>query len=202
MLHFLLHDAETFERSIAPALAASWRRHSFGPLVGLAEELGPAISTFAERFHLTADEQPLVLRLSEAQPFDRRLWRHLAGEVLLYAAADAPAIQTAFETLTALVRVDERDVIHRAHAGSRGVAFDGVPYRPGNAGMNDVADVARLADGLIRIDPLGWKPADLAAANADEPAEELAFAADCLAALRELYSQASRQRHVVVCEEI
>ena len=76
-----------------------WRRAggsaSFGPVVELAADLAPTIAAFADRFHLTADEQPLLTRLTADQPFDRRLWRHLAGEVLLYAAADAPAIQTA-----------------------------------------------------------------------------------------------------------
>src|SRR4051812_46380705 len=117
MLYFLLHDAAAFRDRIALTLAASWRQRTFGPLRSLAADLAPAFATFADRFHLTADEQPLLAGLAAAQPFDRRLWRHLAGEVLLYAAADAPAVQTDPDTLTALVNADQRETIRQAHAG-------------------------------------------------------------------------------------
>src|SRR5205085_1500355 len=126
--------------------------------------------------------------------------RHLAGEVLLYAAADAPAFQTAAETLATLVAPDQREAIRQVHAGSRDLEFDGVPYRPGSAGLNDTADVARLASELVGIDSAGWTAADLT--TEDDPAEELAFALACFAALREMYEQASARGQVVVCEDI
>src|SRR5882757_8883045 len=119
MLYFLLHDADVFDRHITPALAASWRRRNFGPVVALAAELGPKLTDFADRFHLTADERPLLAQLSADRPFDRRLWRHLAGEVLLYAAADAPTIQTAADTLAELVVPERRAAVRQAHVGSR-----------------------------------------------------------------------------------
>src|SRR5437899_2263500 len=83
MLYFLLHDAESFDRRISPALAASWRRRTFRPIVVLAADLGPALAAFADRYRLTADERPFLADLQADRPFDRRLWRHLAGEVLL-----------------------------------------------------------------------------------------------------------------------
>ena len=135
----------------------------------------------------------------QRRPFDRRLWRHVAGEILLYAGADAPAIQTAAETLTLLVTHDQREIIQQAHAGSRDLDFDGVPYRPGHAGLNDVADVARLADELAGIDSAVWSETNL---DEDDAAEELEFARDCLAALCDLYQQARQRNQVVVCEEI
>jgi hypothetical protein len=82
----------------------------------------------------------------------------------------------------------------------RDLDFDGVPYRPGQAGLNETADVARLAAALAHIDPAGWREADLA--SSDEPAEELAFARECFAALREMYNRARQASQVVVCEEI
>jgi hypothetical protein len=202
MLYLLLHDSDSFHSRITPALAAGWRSRSFGPLGALAGELRSQVRIFAEQFHLTAGEQPLLLRLSADQPFNRRLWRHLAGEVLLYAAADAPPIQTAAETLAALVAADQREVIAHAHRGSRDLDFDGVLYRPGCAGINEVPDVASIAKGLATIDAEGWDVNDLPPDMADEPAEELAFAVECFAALRDLYVGARGNNYVVICEEI
>src|SRR4051794_10341339 len=123
MLYFLLHDAAAFRGRIAPALAAGWRRRTFAPVAALAADLGPALAVFADRFRLTADERPLLAELTADRPFDRRLWRHLAGEVLLYAAADVPTIQTAPDTLAALPAADAV-AIRQAHVGSRDVEFD------------------------------------------------------------------------------
>jgi hypothetical protein len=213
MLYFLLHDAETFHRRIAPALAASWQRRDFGPVAALAAELASALAAFAARFHLTTDEAPLLRGVTTGQPFDRRLWRHLAGEVLLYAAADAPALQTAPETLAALLApgqpgrdewpLDRLAPILQAHYGSRDVDFGGVVYRPGHAGLNDTADVERLAADLAAVDPECWTADDLRGLTDDEErAEELAFARECFAALQDVYRQARELGQVIVCEEI
>jgi hypothetical protein len=202
MLYFLLHDGETFHRRIAPAFAASWRRRTFGPVAGLAADFSAVLADFADRFRLTADERPLLSSVTAATPFDRRLWRHLAGEVLLYAAADAPAIQTAQATLEALATPAQMDAIRQAHAGNRDLDFDGVPYRPSHAGLNDTDDVARLADQLAVIDPARWTESALTELADDERAEELAFARECFAALLELYEHARGRRQVVVCEDI
>jgi hypothetical protein len=205
MLYFLLHDADTLHRRIAPALARSWRQRNFGPVVALASYFAPVLAKFADCFHLTADERPLLSQLTADQPFHRRLWRHLAGEVLLYAAADAPSIQTAAVTLAALVAPHQRAAVRLAHVGSRDLDFDGVLYRPGHAGLNGVADVARLTDELSDIDPAGWNVAELVGVpdlDDEERADELAFARECFAALRSVYEQAQRQGQVVVCEEI
>jgi hypothetical protein len=200
LLYFLLHDAGTFHNRIAPALALCWRQRNFRPLVTLAAELQPDVARFTERYHLTADERPLLMQLTAERPFDRRLWRHLAGEVLLYAAADAPTIQTAADELASLVSFDQQEIIRQAHAGNDELEFDGVRYRPGRAGINGGADVARLATALAEIDPTDWNSA--AAESEVDTAEELAFDSECLAALREMYSQAAARNQVVVCEDI
>jgi hypothetical protein len=201
MLYFLLHDAIAFRR-IATALGASWRRRNFGPIVELAVEFDPIFTAFADRFHLTADERPLLTQLTADQPFGRRLWRHIAGEILLYAAADAPAIQTAPDTLAAIVAPDQITTIQQAHVGSRELDFDGVPYRPGHAGLNDVTDVARLVDEFAVVNPAHWSEGNLPATNDDDAAEELAFARECFTALCDVYRQARACGQVVACEDI
>src|SRR5262245_5899871 len=163
MLYLLLHDADAFHRRLAPALAASWHQRTLAPVADLAAELAPALDAFAERYHLTADEQPLLRRVTADTPIDRRLWRHLAGELLLYAAADAPARQTAPDTLAHLLGAErnasgeagreQSAPIRQAHYGSRDLDFGGVAYRPEQAGLNDVADVARLTEYLTAADP-------------------------------------------------
>jgi hypothetical protein len=199
MLYFLLHDAATFNDRLVPSLSASWRRRTFQPLVELAADLRPTLADFAEQFRLTADERPMLAQLTADQPFNRRLWRHVAGEVLLYAAADAPPIQTDLEPLAALVGSDHRETVRQAHLGSRDLDFDGVPYRPGHAGFHDTADVARLVEALHKIDPGGWSGTALAG---DEPAEELAFARECFVALRAMYEQAHELSQVMICEDV
>jgi hypothetical protein len=199
MLYFLLHDAATFNKRLVPSLSVSWRRRTFRPLVELAADLRPTLADFAERFRLTADERPMLARLTADQPFNRRLWRQVAGEVLLYAAADAPPIQTDPEALATLVAADQRETVRQAHQGSRELDFDGVPYRPGLAGCHDTTNVARLADELGRIDPGAWSGTALAD---DEPAEELAFARECFTSLRTMYEQARQRDQVMICEDI
>jgi hypothetical protein len=199
MLYFLLHDAAPFNDRLVPCLAASWRRRMFGPLVELAADLRATLADFAERFRLTADERPMLARLTADQPFDRRLWRHVAGEVLLYAAADTPPIQTDLEALGALVGSDHRETVRQAHLGSRDLDFDGVPYRPGHAGIHYTADVGRMADAMHDIDQDGWSAAALAG---DDPAEELAFARECFTALQTMYEQAQQCGQVIICEDI
>jgi hypothetical protein len=215
-LYFLLLDAGSFRGATAPALAAAWRRGSFAPCRGLCAGLVPAARAFAERYHLGADE-PLLARVAReggGVPFDRDLWRLLVGEVLLYAAAEIPEFQTAPATLACLLAPAEFRrwplprmefaPIQQAHHGSRDLVLGGF-YRPEHAGWNDAADVSRMADYLGGIDPGRWAEADLAAlpeVAEEDRGEELAFARDCLASLRETYARARERGQVIVCETL
>jgi hypothetical protein len=212
-LYFLLLDGARFDGEVAPALAGAWRRRGFAPCRPLCAALVPAVRAFAERYHTGSDE-PLLCRVArEEVPFDRDVWRLLAGEVLLYAAAEVPEFQTAEDTLTYLLAPDSLSgeplpragsaPIVQAHRGSRDLVLGGF-YRPEHAGWNDRGDVARLADYLAAIDPARWRPDDLAGltglADEEDRADELAFAGECLAALRGMYERARDAGQVVVCE--
>jgi hypothetical protein len=215
-LYFLLLDAERFHGATAPALAAAWREGTFAPCRDLAVGLVPAARDFAARYHLGADE-PLLARVAReggAVPFDRDLWRLFAGEVLLFGAAEVPEFQTAAPTLACLLAPAEFRrwplpraefaPIQQVHHGSRDLHLGGF-YRPEHAGWNDAADVARLAVYLAAVDPGRWAEADLAELSevtAEDRAEELAFAGECLAALREMYDRARDRGQVVVCETL
>ena len=213
-LYFLLLDGARFKGEVVPTLAAAWRRRSFAPCRPLCVGLLPAVREFAERYH-TGPDEPLLGRVArEDVPFDRDVWRLLAGEVLLYAAADIPEFQTAEDTLVYLVAPDaavgtalprERCApLAQAHHGSRDLVLGGY-YRPEQAGWNDRDDVARLAGYLGGIDPTRWRPDDLAGLPAlpeEEREDELAFAGDCLTALREMYERARVAGQVVVCETL
>jgi hypothetical protein len=211
-LYFLLLDGDRFEKETAPALAAAWRQRRFEPCRALCAGLHPAVRAFAERYH-TGPDEPLLARVGrEEVPFDRDVWRLLAGEVLLYGAADIPEFQTAEDTLTYLLAPDEPGrgplprersaPIVQAHHGSCDLVL-GAFYRPEHAGYNNRDDVARLADYLSGIDAGRWRPEDLAGLpglDEEDRAEELAFAGECLAALREMYERARAAGQVVVCE--
>src|SRR5262245_34787273 len=97
-LYFLVLDAAHLHDQVVPALGASWRRRSFEPLRPLAESLKPSVEAFAGRF-FTGQDESLLLRAGRDLPFDREVWRLLAGEILLYSARDIPEIETAPQTL-------------------------------------------------------------------------------------------------------
>jgi hypothetical protein len=210
-LYFFLLDAPLFHDRLAPALAASWRQRSFEPCRAVCAELLPAARAFRRRYH-TADE-PLLGRVADGLPFDRDLWRFLAGEFFLYGATDIPELQTAAETLcwllapahTRQAAVARQDFapIQQAHFGSHDLVFGGGYYHSAHAGYNDADDVRRLAGFLGSVAADHWTPADLAGlpevAEADR-AEELEFARDCLAELRGLYERAARLGQLVLCE--
>jgi hypothetical protein len=210
-VYFLLLDADLFHRQIAPALAASWRQRSFAPCSVVCHALQPVARDFTERYRI-GHEEPLLCRVSEL-PFDRDLWRALAGELLFYGAADMPTLQTAAETFCCLLAPGRPDhvvpareqfsPIEQAHYGSRDLAFGSGFYRPEQAGWNDTADVNRLAGYLAAIDPETWSADSLRSLpnlEEEDREEELLFARQCFLGLRSLYEGAARQGQVVVCE--
>jgi len=199
-----IHDSDQFRGLIAPQLAKSWRLQTLAPIVQLAAELEPKIRQISEQHRLTADEQPLLFSLSHHQSFDRKLWRHLAGECLLYAAIETPVIQDAEEALSTLAG-NSADLIRQAHHGSHDLEFDGIPYRSGNAAWNDPNDVTRLASFLERCDSSQWHAGDLILAGhaeIEDADEELAFARHCLELLRNLYIDANRHKRVIILEAL
>jgi hypothetical protein len=213
-LYFLLLDSATFHERIVPALSASWQKRSFEPCRPLCAELAPAAEAFVARYG-PGPGKPLVTRVAEGLLFDRALWRHVAGEVLLHGAASVPDLPTAPDTLRCLLashRSFERPPrtafapIDQAHFGACDLVFGGACYRPEQAGYNDTADVERLADYLAGIDTNRWSTASLALlpdlAAEEDRAEELAYARTCLEALQALYADARARRQVVVCENI
>jgi hypothetical protein len=214
-LYFLLLDAGRFHRQIVPALADSRRQRSFEPSRDLCTELLPAVEIFRQRFHL-GPEESLVSQALHGLPFDVDIWRSLVGEVLLYSASEVPEFQTAPTTLCWLLapeRYHEGDVprerfapIQQAHFGTRDLVFGGAFYRPEHAGWNDRDDVIRLAEYLTAVDPDHWQPADLfvlpEVTDREEASEELLFARERFAPLRELYQRAAGAGYLVVCEHL
>jgi hypothetical protein len=214
-LYFLVHDAAAFHQQIVPALAEAWRRRNFAPCRPLVAALLPAAEAFAQRYY-TDLEGSMLVRLPHGLPFNRAVWRHFVGEVLLYAARDIPEIETAPETLSCLLtpkRCRDGPVqrsmfgpVEQAHFGSRDLVFGSGYYRPEQAGWNDLDDVARLAAYLEAVDPTVWTAADLAGLpglkEEEDCAEELAYVRDWLPALQTLYRQAHERQEVIICETI
>jgi len=126
--------------------------------------------------------------------------------------AEIGVVAAAYAALTYLLAPDEPGrgplpreqsaPIIQAHHGSRDLVLGGF-YRPEHAGHNRRGDVARMADYLGGIEAGRWRPEDLAGLPGlaeEDRAEELAFAGECLAALREMYERARAAGQVVVCE--
>lgn len=212
--YFFLLDADFFEGAARPALARSWRERSFAPCVELCRSLVPAARDYRERYHV-GESEPLVNCVSAGISFDRTTWRFLISEVLLFGAAEIPEIQTCPITLTCLLAPEYRvsathdrqalPPIQQAHFGSRDLTFGSAVFRPEQAGYNNAADVARIADYLEAIQPDLWKPDDLATLPdlpAEDREEELAFARDWFPLLAELFVRAQSRRQVIVHESI
>lgn len=213
--YFLVLDGESFEAHARPALAAAWRQRNFEPCRALCAALTPAAHLYAQRYH-TGPDEPLLCRVAGGLPFDRALWRTLAGEVLLFSALEIPEFQVNADTLCCLLAPDhyraevvERErlaPIQQAHRGSHDLTFGTAVYRPDHAGYNNRADVARLADYLAGVQPEAWTLHDLrdlrGAADDEERADELAFVREWFPALRELYQRARDRNQVIVVESI
>jgi hypothetical protein len=213
--YFLCLDNEMFTRQIRPALAASWHQRRFAPCLELCNQLLPAARDYADRYH-TGEEEPLMARIASGFPFDRACWRLLVGEVLLFAAAEIPELQTNAETLCCLLAPQQYhsgDVLREQFApiqqvlrGSRDLTFGSAVYRPEHTGHNDVEDVARLTDYLTSVRPEQWTVEDLRplrdVENDDERADELAFVREWFPVLVELYQRLQARGRVVVIESI
>jgi hypothetical protein len=211
-IYFMLLDAPLFQGEIRPALSASWRQRSFEPCCSVCAALALAARAFVEKYHAGPDE-PLLLKVGQGLPFDRHFWTLLAGELLLFAAAEIPEFQTAPDTLCCLLapeQYQEGDVprerfapIQQAHFGTRDLVFGGKAYRPGQAGYNDTDEVDRLSAYLACVNPDQWSVAGLAsfpAEDDEERAEELECVRDWFPALRQLYERAHEFKQLVVCE--
>jgi hypothetical protein len=194
----MVHDRQRLEDRLTPAIAQSFQRRSFEPLKRLARELAPSLEQLGRRFHLTADEQPLFARCGDLR-FDRRTWRHLAGECLFYTAEETCEFPIAEELLARFV---SPTLVERLIRGSREILFAGVPYRPISAGLHDRADLAEIVDRLGSIDDRVWTEEPLVHVPPDERADELALARQGFAELRRLFESAYDRDCVIVCEEL
>jgi hypothetical protein len=211
--YFLLLNGDDFERSVRPALAASWRERSFGPCRDLCVRLLPSARAYAERYH-TGNDEPLLAKVADGLLFDRTYWRSLVGEVLLFSAVEIPEFQTCADTLCRLLAPpacgaalprEQLPPIRQAHEGSRDLTFGGAVYRPEYAGYNNAADVARLADYLTGIDPQLWTLAELGlreGEDVDDLADELDFAREWFPVLAALYRRCRELGRVIVHESI
>lgn len=213
--YFLCLDSENYLQHIRPALGESWRQRSFEPCRSLCHALLPAARAYAQRYH-TGEEETLVARIAEGLPFDRACWRMLAGEVLLFAAHEIPEFPCNAETLSCLltpqtnrlheVSREQLSPIQQALRGSRDVTFGSAVYRPDRAGLNGVADVARLADYLAAVETQRWTVDDLRQLHDleddDERADELAFVREWFPVLVDLYRRTQTQGRIIVVESI
>jgi hypothetical protein len=195
---FLVHDADFFRGRLSPALAHCFRQRSFVPLANLTGDMREAVEAAALRDRLTAGEKPIFLRFAQFR-FSRRLWRHIAGELLLHTAIDTPAFPLAPELLAIFLPAE---LVERLHRGSRELTFGRVPYRPEAAGIHDADDVAELAKTLTTIDAETWSADRLAETEPDERAEELEYARQRFADLRAMFESAKAGGRVIVCEEV
>jgi hypothetical protein len=196
--YFLVLDAMLFENQIRPALSACWRQRSFDSCRGLCSSLLPAARAYAETYHL-GPEEPLLSRVVAALSFDRALWRALAGEVLLFAAAEIPEFQTCEETLLRLL-APTRETIVQAHHGSRDLTFGAVVYRPDYAGYNNRDDVARLTDYLASVRPAEWSAEQLA--GMEDADDEVEFAREWFPVLADLFRRVRDRGQVLVHERM
>jgi hypothetical protein len=212
-LYFMLHDAKRFHEAIVPALAASWRERSFLPCRELGRLMETRLTEFTHGYRGGKGEF-LLTKIPAGLSFDRACWRMLAAELLLVGADELPELQTLPATMCALLAPECLDEdtsdrrlsapIQQAHYGSRDLRFGDAVYRPEAAGLNNTADVNRLANYLADVKPDDWSSTSLIAlkelATDEDREDELCLAKEWFPALSRLYQQAAVNRQVVVCE--
>jgi hypothetical protein len=211
--YFFLLDEGLFEKTIRPALAASWKARSFAPCRAYCETILLSAREFTDRYHTGGES--LIESALGGLVFDRHTWRALVGETLLCAAVEIPEFQACGDTLCCLLapqhyreQVVERArlaPIQQAHFGARDLTFGLALYRPQFAGWNNAEDVRRLAAYLDNIHPEAWTVSDLAGLRDVEVtdfADELDFAREWFPALAEMYRRAESHGFVIVHETI
>lgn len=186
--YLLVHDRLTFHH-LRPPLARAWLSRSFSPCHPLAGYWLPAALDFAHHSHVSLDD--LLLPRLNSLSFDRSLWRTLVGELLLITACEIPEFPPHLESLTHLLTLHHPLApVHQLLHGAHDLTFGLATYRPGHAGLNDVDDVARLAEFLTSVKPEDWTVDDLnnlPDLDAEDRGEELAFAREWFASLTQLY---------------
>jgi hypothetical protein len=195
---FLLHNPQFFRTDVVPAIAACFRSRSFDAFSQLNMLVASRIDRLAERALLIPNERPLFSECPNL-PFHRRTWRHLAGELLLYAADEIPDFPVEPDLLSQFL---PPDLVQRIHDGSRELTFDGIPYRPDNSGFHDVEDVADIASQLKSFDCSHWPAQRLAHVPAEDRDDELAFARQCFTHMQSMFELAMANDHLIVCEEV
>jgi hypothetical protein len=212
--YFLVHDRAVFEDRLRPALAAAWRERSFLPCVELCREWSSAARDQAARLHIDCDEI-LLFQIPNRLPFDRAFWQTLVGELLHFAARDIPEFPPNFDTILHLLGCPANpEVLPRtalppiaqALQGSRDLVFGTAVYRPEHAGYNNASDVRRLAEELGKVPVEAWTTHDLTGLadlqDEEDRTDELAFAQEWFAALRNLYRRAADTGRVIILERI
>lgn len=200
--YFLVHDPELFGLAIVSSLKESWAAKSLRPIQAIATKHHELIQKFITLYHLKHDDL-MLLRLQSRMDFDRDLWELLAGELMFAVAEEIPLIQEAGDTLLELERGCRE--MQEVHQGARPLQFGNREYRPFAAGMNSLEDVARLARYLTSTTPDNWETTGLSIgqnSTEEDLVEELAFAAQSLEQLRQLYERSARAGRLIVCETL
>jgi hypothetical protein len=212
--YFLLLEAAWFHGRLRPALSASWREKSFRTCQALCAELIESARTFAATYRVSTEES-LPAAVAAGLSFDRHLWRCLVGEALLYGASEIPELDMALESLTRLLAPghDPRPTgpreqlapILQTHFGAHDLDFGNAIYRPEHVGINDRADVWRLADYLQSVDAKAWTSADLSMEEligVEDRESELDYTRACFTDLLRLYETARHREQIIVCESM
>jgi hypothetical protein len=212
--YFLLHDPSLLDGRLRPALADAWRQRSFAACAPFCRDCLPLAAEYARRYHVSLDDTVLA-HVAGPLPFDRLLWRTLAGELLLFTAVEIPELPLPHATLLALLAPDHAATlppnrgsfapVHQALYGARELTFGMVPYRPDHVGLNHREDVARLSRWLDAVEPAGWSGEllrGLPELAEEDRAEELDLAREWFAALRDLYRRCRDDGRVVVLEQV
>ncbi len=207
-LYFYLLEGRFYREVMAPALASAYRQRSWVACGDLCRRL------LAENDEIPPDS--LIRAVLAGLRFERLFWQGLVGECLVHGASAIPRFATAPASLCCLLAPDNYrhpDLpragyapIQQVHFGTRELRFGAGYYRPDHAGINNEADVDRLAGYLASVDASAWtadqlKPIRELSDDA-ECADELAYVRDWWPSLVELYQEARAKNWIVVCEEV
>src|SRR5262245_55811427 len=152
MRYFMAIRAEWFHGKLSGSLRACWQQRSFTPAFEICRESAESAQSFVQRGG-EVDIPPLTLLVPRGLAFDPDRWRVLAGELMLFGAAELPELETPLESYAAVMGLEmpcfrgEFTPIQQAILGSRDLRF-GCGYRPDYAGWNDLDDVRRLRSWL------------------------------------------------------
>src|SRR5262245_132729 len=105
MRYFMAIPRNWFHERLSRSLRSCWRERSFAPVVEICRELAFSARSFVQ-LGSEGETSPLTLLVPNGLTFDPNRWRTVAGELMLFGAAELPELETPLDSYSAVLKLE------------------------------------------------------------------------------------------------